>query len=119
MNPPKSAKVAQNELFGPVLVLYDNHKGLSASSSDAEVLETWVRTVNDGEEPLACYVFTDSQTTKDYCAEHVRCGGMTFNQVKALAVHNITPSPPSRTHHPLTLSSLTAHLHTYTPTHLH
>ena len=86
MNPPPAAAVGRHELFGPVLVVRDQHEGLSRASADAEVVANWVSAVNGEEEPLACYVFTDSRATKEYCAQHVRCGGMTFNQVNKHSV---------------------------------
>merc|ERR1712050_358014 len=40
-----------------------------------------VEYVNSRAEPLAGYVFSNDEATKDQLARNVRCGGMTINQI--------------------------------------
>jgi coniferyl-aldehyde dehydrogenase len=69
LNPPEDALISQREIFGPLLVVREME------------LRQAISYVNSHEEPLACYVFTDDERTKDMLATEVRCGGMTVNQI--------------------------------------
>merc|ERR1711972_835839 len=57
------------EIFGPLVVIREMS------------LEDAVLFVNARPEPLACYVFTHDEATKERLASQVRCGGMTINQI--------------------------------------
>merc|ERR1712232_465277 len=69
LNPPEHALISQREIFGPLMVIREME------------LRQAVSYVNSHEEPLACYVFSNDEATKDQLARDVRCGGMTVNQI--------------------------------------
>lgn len=69
VNPSDEALVSSEELFSPCLVVRE------MSLSDA------VAYVNARPEPLACYLFTNNDSTKEDLARRVRCGGMTVNDI--------------------------------------
>lgn len=79
VNPAEEALVSKNELFGPLLVIREMQ------------LPEAVAYVNSHEEPLACYVFTNDEVTKQKLAAAVRCGGMTVNQINKHSI--IGPLP--------------------------
>lgn len=69
INPSESMLVSTEELFSPLLVIRE------MELTDA------VAYVNDRPEPLACYVFTNNEATKEEISLSVRCGGMTVNMI--------------------------------------
>merc|ERR1712107_109129 len=54
-------------------------------------LKDAVAYVNARPEPLACYVYTHDEVTKEQLATSVRCGGMTINQINKHSI--VCPLP--------------------------
>lgn len=69
INPPEEALVSSEELFCPLLVIREMP------------LRDAVAYVNIRPEPLACYIFTNNEKTKEELSMDVRCGGITVNQI--------------------------------------
>lgn len=69
VNPGDSAKISNEEIFGPFLVLRE--MGLDPAISY----------VNQRDEPLAAYIFTNDEANKKRVAETLRCGGIAVNHL--------------------------------------
>lgn len=79
INPPDAAIVSTEEIFGPLVVIREMD------------LEDAISYVNARPEPLACYVFTNDEATKERLASTIRCGGMTINQI---GIHTVVSALP-------------------------
>lgn len=73
----KDDKIMQEEIFGPLLpiIAYDD-------------LNEVIKEINNGETPLALYIFANDQKTIDYILDHARFGGASVNET---IMHLATP----------------------------
>ena len=80
VDPPEDLRLMREEIFGPILPVkpYDD-------------LDEAIAYVNDGERPLALYVFAKDQAVADRVLERTASGGACVN---AAAVHGALPSLP-------------------------
>lgn len=68
INPPLTADIMRQEIFGPALVLL--------TYSDIKHV---VQEVNSGDRPLALYYFGQDEAEQSYVLEHTQSGGVTLN----------------------------------------
>ena len=73
----KDAKVMQEEIFGPLLPIMTY-----------EDLNEVVQEINQGETPLALYIFANNQKSIDYVLSHAHFGGASVNET---IMHLATP----------------------------
>jgi acyl-CoA reductase-like NAD-dependent aldehyde dehydrogenase len=80
IDPPDDLELMQEEIFGPILPVkaYDS-------------LDQAIAHVNEGERPLALYVFAKDEEVADAVLQHTTSGGACVN---AAAVHGALPSLP-------------------------
>lgn len=79
INPPADALCSQEEIFGPLCVIREMS------------LENAVDYINTHDCPLACYVFTNNNETKQALQKQIRCGGMGINCVNLHTVVGALP----------------------------
>lgn len=70
----------EKQIFGPILPIltYDNIKDV-------------IKFINDRPKPLALYLFTQNNRTKDYVLQNTSSGGVTINDVMLHACANELP----------------------------
>jgi coniferyl-aldehyde dehydrogenase len=78
LNPARNLTVMQEEIFGPVLPIIPY-----------KVLESAIDDINDGERPLALYVFSDDMAVANKIIDNTNSGGAAINCV---AVQGALPS---------------------------
>lgn len=70
VDPPKDLKVAQLEIFGPVLTVFSYNN-----------LDEVIRQINKKEKPLALYIFGKKQSSIDKIIHNTSSGGVTINDL--------------------------------------
>ncbi len=80
LNVNKEMKIMQEEIFGPVLPIF-------AADSREEMLDF----VNDFDNPLSFYVFTDNKEFENYFLENTYSGGATINDTLIGVGHPYLP----------------------------
>lgn len=78
--PALDSDIMQEEIFGPVLPI------ISYSS-----LDTAIDIIREREKPLALYLFTENQTTKEYIKKHLSFGGGAINDTLIHFANNNLP----------------------------
>ncbi|SDQ66267.1 coniferyl-aldehyde dehydrogenase [Pseudomonas sp. UC 17F4] len=68
IDPPEDARIMQDEIFGPLLIVVPY-----------EQLSSAVGYINQRPRPLALYVFTDDHNVEDYVLKSTVAGGVTIN----------------------------------------
>ncbi len=80
LNPSPNTRLMQEEIFGPLLpILTFKH------------LEEAVTHVNQGEKPLALYIFSKNRSHINYVLTHTRAGGTAINAVGIHFYNNYLP----------------------------
>jgi aldehyde dehydrogenase (NAD+) len=68
-NPPQDSKIMQEEIFGPVLPIVTY-----------EQIQTVVDSINQGEKPLALYLFSTDKATIKLITQHTSSGTLSVNE---------------------------------------
>jgi aldehyde dehydrogenase (NAD+) len=80
VNPDRTAPVMQGEIFGPILPIID-----------VDSLDHAIKIINEGEKPLAAYIFTKSKAEIERLFSEVPCGGAVSNHI---AMQVLAPQLP-------------------------
>ena len=80
LNPARDSAVMQSEIFGPILPILDVNS-----------LDEAISIINEGEKPLAAYIFSKNKAEQMRVIEEVPAGGVVANHV---AMHVLTPQLP-------------------------
>jgi len=77
---PQSAKIMQEEIFGPILPIMSYAK-----------LDEVIEYINSKPKPLALYIFSSNKKNQDYIIQHTSSGGVVINDVLLQYVCNNLP----------------------------
>lgn len=80
LNPDRNSSLMQGEIFGPILPIIDVNS-----------LDEAISFINDGEKPLAAYIFSRSKAEQMRVIEEVPAGGVVANHI---AMQVLTPQLP-------------------------
>jgi aldehyde dehydrogenase (NAD+) len=80
LNPARDSAVMQSEIFGPILPIIDINS-----------LDEAIAFINEGEKPLAAYIFTKNKAEQMRVIEEVPAGGVVANHI---AMQVLTPQLP-------------------------
>jgi aldehyde dehydrogenase (NAD+) len=80
VNPDRTSPVMQGEIFGPILPIID-----------VDSLDHAIGIINEGEKPLAAYIFSKPKAEISRLFAEVPCGGAVSNHI---AMHVLAPQLP-------------------------
>jgi aldehyde dehydrogenase (NAD+) len=80
LNPDRSSDLMQNEIFGPILPIID-----------IDSLDDAIKLINEGDKPLAAYIFSNNKAEIQRVFHEVPSGGAVANHI---AVHVLAPQLP-------------------------